>query len=162
MTFRESDGRIVPLKSGHKPDGTKPSNIGAGKAVLPAGAPGQDLTRFGSSIVRTQRRNFDDKSDGPHYDEHGSSRAESVLQGRFCRPFGTQADCEAFTTDLRPWLIPFVPLGLSRLCFWPSFGCGGKYQTSGVMMRVSSVEVLFCVRPALGGENLSSQGYEGL
>ena len=33
MTFRESDGRIVPLKSGDQSDGTKPSNIGAGKAV---------------------------------------------------------------------------------------------------------------------------------
>lgn len=33
MTFRESDGRIVPRKSGLQPDGTKPSNIGAGKAV---------------------------------------------------------------------------------------------------------------------------------
>lgn len=35
MTFRESDGRIVPLKSGTQPDRTKPSNIGAGKAVRP-------------------------------------------------------------------------------------------------------------------------------
>ena len=33
MTFRESDGRIVPRKSGLQPDGTKPSNIGAGKSV---------------------------------------------------------------------------------------------------------------------------------
>jgi hypothetical protein len=33
MTFRESDGRIVPLKSGLQPDGMKPSNIGAGKAA---------------------------------------------------------------------------------------------------------------------------------
>ncbi len=33
MTFRESDGRIVPLKSGPQPDGMKPSNIGAGKAA---------------------------------------------------------------------------------------------------------------------------------
>ena len=32
MTFRESDGRIVPLKSGLQSDGMKPSNIGAGKA----------------------------------------------------------------------------------------------------------------------------------
>ena len=92
MTFRESDGRIVPLKSDIQSDGMKPSNIGAGKAVSPTGAPGQDFSRIGPSIGRTQRRNFDDKSDGPHYDEHGSSRAESVWQGRFCRPFGTQAD----------------------------------------------------------------------
>ena len=35
MTFRESDGRIVPLKSGDQPDGMKPSNIGAGKAARP-------------------------------------------------------------------------------------------------------------------------------
>ena len=35
MTIRESDGRIVPLKSGHQPDGMKPSNIGAGKAARP-------------------------------------------------------------------------------------------------------------------------------
>ncbi len=35
MTFRESDGRIVPLKSGDQPDRTKPSNIGAGKAARP-------------------------------------------------------------------------------------------------------------------------------
>ena len=33
MTIRESDGRIVPLKSGLQPDGMKPSNIGAGKAA---------------------------------------------------------------------------------------------------------------------------------
>lgn len=33
MTIRESDGRIVPLKSGTQSDGMKPSNIGAGKAV---------------------------------------------------------------------------------------------------------------------------------
>ena len=33
MTFRESDGCIVPLKSGDQPDGMKPSNIGAGKAI---------------------------------------------------------------------------------------------------------------------------------
>jgi|JI61114C2RNA_FD_contig_123_54827_length_468_multi_2_in_1_out_0_1 hypothetical protein len=33
MTFRESDGRIVPLKSGLQPDRMKPSNIGAGKAA---------------------------------------------------------------------------------------------------------------------------------
>ena len=33
MTFRESDGRIVPLKSGLQSDEMKPSNIGAGKAV---------------------------------------------------------------------------------------------------------------------------------
>ena len=33
MTFRESDGRIVPLKSGDQSDGMKPSNIGAGKAA---------------------------------------------------------------------------------------------------------------------------------
>ena len=35
MTFRESDGRIVPLKSGLQPDDMKPSNIGAGKAARP-------------------------------------------------------------------------------------------------------------------------------
>jgi len=35
MTFSESDGRIVPLKSGHQPDGMKPGNIGAGKAARP-------------------------------------------------------------------------------------------------------------------------------
>jgi hypothetical protein len=34
MTFRGADGRIVPLKSGLQPDGMKPSNIGAGKAVF--------------------------------------------------------------------------------------------------------------------------------
>ena len=33
MTLRESDGRIVPLKSGDRSDGMKPSNIGAGKAA---------------------------------------------------------------------------------------------------------------------------------
>ncbi len=115
----------------------------AGKAVSPTGALGQNFTWFGPSNGRTQRRDFNDKSDGPHYDEHGSSRAESVLQWRFCRPFGTQADCEALTTDLRPWLMPVVPLGLSRLRFWPSLGCDGKYQTFGVMMRVSSVEIVF-------------------
>jgi len=43
MTFRESDGHIVPMKSGLQPDGTKPSNIGAGKADSPAGAPGQAI-----------------------------------------------------------------------------------------------------------------------
>ena len=61
MTFRESDGRIVRLKSDIQSDGMKPSNIGAGKAVLPAGAPGQDFSRIGPSNGRTQRRDFDDK-----------------------------------------------------------------------------------------------------
>jgi len=41
MTFRESDGRIVPSKSGSQPDGTKPSNIGAGKAARPLRDPGR-------------------------------------------------------------------------------------------------------------------------
>jgi len=43
MTFRESDGRIVPLKSGSQSEGTKPSSIGAGKADSPTGAPGQAI-----------------------------------------------------------------------------------------------------------------------
>ena len=33
MTFRESDGRIVPLKSGNPSDEMKPGNAGAGKAA---------------------------------------------------------------------------------------------------------------------------------
>ena len=53
MTFRESDGRIVPMKSGLQPDGTKPSNIGAGKAARPLHDPDRAPTvlRDGSSVI---------------------------------------------------------------------------------------------------------------
>ena len=53
MTFRESDGRIVPLKSGPQPDRTKPSNIGAGKAIRPVHDPDRapPVLRDGSSVI---------------------------------------------------------------------------------------------------------------
>ncbi len=53
MTFRESDGRIVPLKSGLQPDGTKPSNIGAGKAIRPVHDPDRapPVLRDGASVI---------------------------------------------------------------------------------------------------------------
>jgi hypothetical protein len=53
MTFRESDGRIVPLKSGPQPDGTKPSNIGAGKAVRPIRDPDRapSVLRDGITVI---------------------------------------------------------------------------------------------------------------
>lgn len=53
MTFRESDGRIVPLKSGSQPDGTKPSNIGAGKAARPLRDPDRapPVLRDGPSVI---------------------------------------------------------------------------------------------------------------
>lgn len=53
MTFRESDGRMVPLKSGHQPGGMKPSNIGAGKAVSPIRDPDRtpSVHRDGSTVI---------------------------------------------------------------------------------------------------------------
>ena len=53
MTFRESDGRIVPLKSGLQPDGMKPSNIGAGKAARLLHDPDRALPvlRDGPSVI---------------------------------------------------------------------------------------------------------------
>ena len=53
MTFRESDGCIVPLKSDHHSDGTKPSNIGAGKAARPLHDPDRapPVLRDGSSVI---------------------------------------------------------------------------------------------------------------
>ena len=53
MTFRESDGRIVPLKSGIQPDGMKPSNIGAGKAIRPVHDPDRapPVLRDGTSVI---------------------------------------------------------------------------------------------------------------
>ena len=53
MTFRESDGRIVPLTSGPQPDGMKPSNIGAGKAARLVHDPDRALPvlRDGTSVI---------------------------------------------------------------------------------------------------------------
>ncbi len=53
MTFRESDGRIVPLKSGSQPDVTMPSNIGAGKAARPLRDPDRapSVLRDGFSVI---------------------------------------------------------------------------------------------------------------
>ncbi len=53
MTFRESDGRIVPLKSGPQSDRMKPSNIGAGKAARPLRDPDRAPTvlRDGTSVI---------------------------------------------------------------------------------------------------------------
>ncbi len=53
MTFRESDGRIVPLKSGNQLDGVKPSNIGAGKAARPIRDPDRapSVLRDGSTVI---------------------------------------------------------------------------------------------------------------
>ena len=53
MTIRESDGRIVPLKSGHQPDGMKPSNIGAGKAARPIHDPDRapSVLRDGCTVI---------------------------------------------------------------------------------------------------------------
>ena len=53
MTLRESDGRIVPLKSGDQSDGMKPSNIGAGKAARPIRDPDRASTvlRDGPSVI---------------------------------------------------------------------------------------------------------------
>ena len=60
MTFRESDGRIVPLKSGLQPDGMKPSNIGAGKAARllhdPDRAP--SVLRDGTAVLTWLDRSF--------------------------------------------------------------------------------------------------------
>ncbi len=43
MTFRESDGRLVPTKLDHQSNRTNPGNTGAGKADSPTGAPGQAI-----------------------------------------------------------------------------------------------------------------------
>ena len=53
MTIRESDGRIVPLKSGLQPEGMKPSNIGAGKAARRLRDPDRALPvlRDGPSVI---------------------------------------------------------------------------------------------------------------
>ena len=53
MTLRESDGRIVPLKSGIQSDGMKPSNIGAGKAARLLHDPDRALPvlRDGPSVI---------------------------------------------------------------------------------------------------------------
>ena len=53
MTFRESDGRIVPLKPGDQSDGMKPSNIGGGKAARPLRDPDRASTvlRDGPSVI---------------------------------------------------------------------------------------------------------------
>ena len=53
MTLRESDGRIVPLKSGDQSDGMKPSNIGAGNAARPIRDPDRASTvlRDGPSVI---------------------------------------------------------------------------------------------------------------
>jgi hypothetical protein len=60
MTFRESDGRIVPLKSGLQPDGMKPSNIGAGTAARllhdPDGA--LPVLRDGTAVLTWLDRSF--------------------------------------------------------------------------------------------------------
>ena len=53
MTIRESDGRIVPLKSGPQPDGMKPSNIGAGKAVFASRG-----SRPGCYMIQTEHRPY--------------------------------------------------------------------------------------------------------
>lgn len=78
MTFRESDGRIVPLKSGHQPDGMKPSNIGAGKAARPIRDP--DRT---SSVLRdgTTMRN--------RPGHIATDRRERQGEFRYCRPTQT-------------------------------------------------------------------------
>lgn len=53
MTFRESDDRIVPLKSGFQSDEMKPSNIGGGKAARPLHDPARALPvlRDGTSVI---------------------------------------------------------------------------------------------------------------
>ena len=53
MTFRESDDRIVPLKSGLQRDGTKPSNIGGVKAIRPLHDPDRASTvlRDGPTVI---------------------------------------------------------------------------------------------------------------
>ena len=53
MTFRESDGRIVPLKSGSQSDGMKPSNIGAGKAARVSRDPDRtsSVLRDGTTMI---------------------------------------------------------------------------------------------------------------
>jgi RNA-directed DNA polymerase len=53
MTFKESDGRIVPLKSGDQSDGMKPSNIGAGKAARPLRDPDRapSVLRDGPTVL---------------------------------------------------------------------------------------------------------------
>ena len=60
MTVRESDGRIVPLKSGLQPDGMKPSNIGAGKAIRQVHDPDRapPVLRDGTAVLTWLDRSF--------------------------------------------------------------------------------------------------------
>ena len=75
MTFRESDGRIVPLKSGSQLDGMKPSNIGAGKAARPIRdadrAP--SVLRDGSTVINRP-------------DHITTERRDAQVPFRCCRP----------------------------------------------------------------------------
>ena len=75
MTFRESDGRIVPLKSGHQSDGTKPSNIGAGKAA-----------RFSRDPDRTSSVLSDGTTMINRPDHITTERRDAQVPFRCCRP----------------------------------------------------------------------------
>lgn len=89
MTFRESDGRIVPLKSGHQLDGTKPSNIGAGKAARPIREPDRapSVLRDGSTVITRLDHIHQRAVTQPNavFNNLFSLLNEELLQLAFCR-----------------------------------------------------------------------------
>jgi len=89
MTFRESDGRIVPLKSGLQPDGMKPSNIGAGKAARPIRDPDRapSVLRDGSTVLTRLGHIHQRAVTQPNgvFNNLFSLLNEELLQLAFCR-----------------------------------------------------------------------------
>jgi len=89
MTIRESDGRIVPLKSGSQPDGMKPSNIGAGKAARPIRDPDRasSVLRDGSTVITRLDHIHQRAESQPNavFNNLFSLLNEELLQLAFCR-----------------------------------------------------------------------------
>lgn len=89
MTFRESDGRIVPLKSGLQPDGQMPSNIGAGKAIRPLHDPDRapPVLRDGSSVITRLDQIHQRAESQPNsvFNNLFSLLNDELLQLAFCR-----------------------------------------------------------------------------
>jgi hypothetical protein len=90
MTFRESDGRIVPLKSGSQSDGMKPSNIGAGKAARVSRDPDRTSSVLRDGVQLQSSRRLPDFSPGWHQE----------IQSRLIVKLGGQS------ADLQSIVIP--------------------------------------------------------
>jgi hypothetical protein len=89
MTFRESDGRIVPLKSGDQSDGMKPSNIGAGTAIRPMRDPDRapSVLRDGITVLTRLDHIHQRAETQPNvvFNNLFSLLNEELLQLAFCR-----------------------------------------------------------------------------